>query len=106
MPWSVAAGSTIASVRELNTAVPSGFVNQHLEYTHGYGAVLAPIENTWAVDGSFRPVDELRDLYASLGFSADKEIITYCAVGGRASQAWFVLTYLLGYPCRREEAKA
>ncbi len=35
--------ATIASVRELNTAVPSGFVNQHLEYTHGYGAVLAPI---------------------------------------------------------------
>lgn len=34
--------ATIASVRELNT-VPSGFVNQHLFYTHGYGAVLAPI---------------------------------------------------------------
>ncbi|HUE59573.1 MAG TPA: UPF0182 family protein [Acidimicrobiales bacterium] len=35
--------ATIASVRELNQSVPSGFVNQHLEYTHGYGAVLAPI---------------------------------------------------------------
>ena len=35
--------ATIASVRELNTVVPSGFVNQHLDYTHGYGAVLAPI---------------------------------------------------------------
>jgi uncharacterized protein len=35
--------ATIASVRELNSAVPGGFVNQHLTYTHGYGAVLAPI---------------------------------------------------------------
>ena len=35
--------ATIASVRELNGAVPSGFVNQRLSYTHGYGAVVAPI---------------------------------------------------------------
>jgi uncharacterized membrane protein (UPF0182 family) len=34
--------ATITSVRELNNQVPSGFVNQHLEYTHGYGAVVAP----------------------------------------------------------------
>jgi uncharacterized protein len=37
--------ATIASVRELNGGgtVPSGFVNTQLQYTHGYGAVLAPI---------------------------------------------------------------
>ncbi len=35
--------ATIASVRELNSSVPGGFVNQHLTYTHGYGAVVAPI---------------------------------------------------------------
>lgn len=38
--------ATIASVRELNNAVPSGFVNQHLTYTHGYGAVVAPISQS------------------------------------------------------------
>ena len=38
--------ATIASVRELNSSVPSGFVNQHLEYTHGYGAVVAPISQS------------------------------------------------------------
>lgn len=33
----------ITSARELAQGnVPSGFVNQHLEYTHGYGAVVAP----------------------------------------------------------------
>ncbi len=35
--------ATITSVRELNSQVPSGFVNQHLEYTHGYGAVAVPV---------------------------------------------------------------
>ena len=37
--------ATVASVRELNSSasVLSGFVNKRLEYTHGYGAVIAPI---------------------------------------------------------------
>jgi uncharacterized membrane protein (UPF0182 family) len=35
--------ATVSSVRELNSSVPSGFVNQHLQYTHGYGAIQAPI---------------------------------------------------------------
>ena len=34
---------TLLAVRELNeSGVPSGFVNQELEYTHGYGAAVAP----------------------------------------------------------------
>ncbi|HEV7666112.1 MAG TPA: sulfurtransferase [Chloroflexota bacterium] len=65
---------------------------------HIPGAVLVPIEDTWAADGRFKAVEDLRSLYQAKGFTPDKEIITYCAVGGRASQAWFVLTYLLGYP--------
>jgi thiosulfate/3-mercaptopyruvate sulfurtransferase len=65
---------------------------------HVPGAVLVPIEDTWAADGTFKAIEDLRSLYQAKGFSPDKEIITYCAVGGRASQAWFVLTYLLGYP--------
>ena len=45
--------ATVASVRELNTSVPSGFVNQHLQYTHGYGAVVAPIsQNGVKADGT------------------------------------------------------
>ena len=27
-----------------------------------------------------------------------KEAISHCIVGGRSNHAWFVLTYLLGYP--------
>jgi len=65
---------------------------------HLPGAVLMPIEEAWASDGSFKPAAELRAQYAARGFSPDTEVITYCAVGGRASQAWLVLRYLLGYP--------
>ncbi len=28
----------------------------------------------------------------------DKEAITYCVIGWRSNQTWFVLKYLLGYP--------
>jgi uncharacterized membrane protein (UPF0182 family) len=38
--------ATVTSVRELNSGVPSGFVTQHLQYTHGYGAVVAPISQS------------------------------------------------------------
>ena len=34
----------------------------------------------------------------SRGVTADKETITYCAVGIRSAHTWFVLTQLLGYP--------
>jgi thiosulfate/3-mercaptopyruvate sulfurtransferase len=68
---------------------------------HVPGAVLMPIENTWAADGRFKADADLRSLYQASGFTPDREIITYCAIGGRASQAWFVLTQLLGYPCVR-----
>jgi thiosulfate/3-mercaptopyruvate sulfurtransferase len=65
---------------------------------HVPGARLVPIEQTWSTDGRFKPAAELRAYYQANGFTPDTEIITYCAVGGRASQAWFVLTYLLDFP--------
>ena len=65
---------------------------------HVPGAVLVPIDMTFREDGTFRSPGELRALYAHHGVTENKDIITYCAVGGRASQAWFLLTHLLGYP--------
>ncbi len=49
-------------------------------------------------DGTFKPVEELREIYAPFGVTADKEAIIYCVIGGRSNQTWFVLKYLLGYP--------
>jgi thiosulfate/3-mercaptopyruvate sulfurtransferase len=46
--------------------------------------------------GSFRSAAELRRIFASVDLAGDSEVITYCTIGGRASTAWFVLTYLLG----------
>jgi len=53
-------------------------------------------------DGTFRPLDELRELFAAQGVTPDKEIITYCVRAGLSSHAWFVLKELLGYPRVRE----
>ncbi|MBD6615182.1 sulfurtransferase [Komarekiella sp. 'clone 1'] len=49
-------------------------------------------------DGTFKPINELQALYGGKDITADKEVITYCAVGARSGHTWFVLKYLLGYP--------
>jgi thiosulfate/3-mercaptopyruvate sulfurtransferase len=49
-------------------------------------------------DGTFKPVEALRELYVGKGFTPDKEVIAYCRIGERSSHTWFVLKYLLGYP--------
>jgi thiosulfate/3-mercaptopyruvate sulfurtransferase len=49
-------------------------------------------------DGTFKPRDQLEQLYSSKGVTPDKEVITYCRIGERSSHSWFVLKYLLGYP--------
>ena len=55
----------------------------------------------WAMaaneDGTFKPVDRLRELYEGKGVTADKDTIAYCRIGERSSHTWFVLKYLLGY---------
>ena len=49
-------------------------------------------------DGTFKNVDELKELYASKGVTPDKDVIAYCRIGERSSHSWFALKYLLGYP--------
>ena len=48
-------------------------------------------------DGTFKSVEELRDIYGGKGITGDKETITYCRIGERSSHTWFVLTQVLGY---------
>ena len=50
-----------------------------------------------AETGEFRPVDELRELYAQAGVDGDSEVATYCRIGERSAHTWFVLHELLGY---------
>ncbi len=49
-------------------------------------------------NGTFKSAETLRLLFDQHGITPDKTIIPYCAIGGRSAFAWFVLTYLLGYP--------
>ena len=49
-------------------------------------------------DGTFLEAGSLAELYRSVGFTPDKEIVTYCQTGVRGAHTWFVLSELLGYP--------
>jgi thiosulfate/3-mercaptopyruvate sulfurtransferase len=65
---------------------------------HIPGAVNVPWSKMVNEDGTLKSADELKKLYESLNVTPDKEVITYCGIGERASYTWFVLKYLLGYP--------
>lgn len=65
---------------------------------HIPGAVNVPWSKMVNEDGTLKSADELKKLYESLNVTSDKEVITYCGIGERASYTWFVLKYLLGYP--------
>ena len=65
---------------------------------HIPGAKNIPRAKAVREDGTFKPADELKELYLPQGITPDSEIITYCRIGERSSHSWFVLTYLLGYP--------
>ncbi|HEX2979690.1 MAG TPA: rhodanese-like domain-containing protein, partial [Anaerolineaceae bacterium] len=66
---------------------------------HIPGAVNVP----WSqavneADGTFKPADELRELYRAKAITPEREVIAYCRIGERSSHTWFVLKYLLGFP--------
>jgi thiosulfate/3-mercaptopyruvate sulfurtransferase len=65
---------------------------------HIPGAKNIPWAQAVQEDGTFKPVDQLRELYESKGVTGDKEVIAYCRIGERSSHTWFVLHYLLGFP--------
>lgn len=54
-------------------------------------------ENVAGPYGEFKPAAELQKMYAAKGVTPEKEIVTYCASGGRAAHSLFTLK-LLGYP--------
>jgi thiosulfate/3-mercaptopyruvate sulfurtransferase len=64
---------------------------------HIPGAASIPWAQAAAEDGTFKPVDALKQLYQGKGISGKDEVIAYCRIGERSSHTWFVLKYLLGY---------
>ncbi|MCS7221388.1 MAG: sulfurtransferase [Anaerolineae bacterium] len=66
---------------------------------HIPGAKNIPWSRAVNPDGTFKSVEELRQIYEQEnGLSPDQDIVVYCRIGERSSHTWFVLTYLLGYP--------
>jgi thiosulfate/3-mercaptopyruvate sulfurtransferase len=76
---------------------PSGGMQPDGRAGHVPSALLLDLEPGDLYDdrGAFRDPQVLRDRFASVLLD-DREVITYCAIGGRASTAWFVLTHVLG----------
>jgi len=64
---------------------------------HIPGAKNVPWAKACNEDGTFRTIDELRQLYRNVGVTADRPVIAYCRIGERSSHTWFVLKYLLGF---------
>jgi thiosulfate/3-mercaptopyruvate sulfurtransferase len=48
-------------------------------------------------DGTFKPADELRQLYEAKGILPNTQVTAYCRIGERSAHTWFVLRELLGY---------
>jgi thiosulfate/3-mercaptopyruvate sulfurtransferase len=65
---------------------------------HVPGAAGIPWATAANTDGTFKSVDELKEIYGGRGITPDKNVVAYCRIGERSSHTWFVLTHLLGYP--------
>lgn len=75
---------------------PSGASEPNGRAGHIPSAVHQPIDDLYDGRGAFQDAEHLRRVFAAIDLDSGDEIITYCAVGGRAATAWFVLTQLLG----------
>jgi len=76
---------------------PPGLTETAQRAGHIPGAASIPWAQTVREDGTFKSADQLKELYAAKGVTADKDVIAYCRIGERSSHTWFVLHELLGY---------
>jgi thiosulfate/3-mercaptopyruvate sulfurtransferase len=77
---------------------PSGATEDTGRAGHIPGAISVPIELLRTEDDTFKGAEEMRRVLEEAGVTSDQKVITYCTISNRASQAWFALKYLLGYP--------
>ena len=77
---------------------PSGATAGAGRSGHIPGAVHLHTDLLRTADGAFKDAAELRQLFQGRGVIPERSVVTYCTIGSRASEAAFVLKYLLGYP--------
>ncbi|QKV53470.1 sulfurtransferase [Comamonas antarctica] len=76
---------------------PAGVPELAIRAGHIPGAVNVPWGQAVQEDGTFKPKEELRKLYAGVGIDGSRSVITYCRIGERSSHTWFALSKILGY---------
>ncbi|MCA0432173.1 MAG: sulfurtransferase [Proteobacteria bacterium] len=79
---------------------PEGVKELSVRAGHIPGAINVPWGKIVREDGTFKPVDEIKALYAEKGIDGSLPIITYCRIGERSSHSWFALKKLLNYDVR------
>lgn len=62
------------------------------------GAVSVPIDLLRAEDDMLSDPEQLRRVFEGAGITPEKQVIVYCTIGNRASQAWFAMKHFLEYP--------
>jgi thiosulfate/3-mercaptopyruvate sulfurtransferase len=60
------------------------------------GAVHLEWKQNLRPDGRFKSPEELREMYAALGVTSDREVVTYCQGGYRAAHTYVAL-HLAGF---------
>ncbi|MCW0980759.1 sulfurtransferase [Agrobacterium sp. BT-220-3] len=79
---------------------PDGVKELSVRAGHIPGAVNVPWGTIVNKDGTFKPADEIKTIYAEKGIDGSTPVITYCRIGERSSHTWFALKKILGYDVR------
>ncbi|MEN3342097.1 MAG: thiosulfate/3-mercaptopyruvate sulfurtransferase [Actinomycetota bacterium] len=103
LQWLGESGRALVDVRSPQEysgelAAPPGYEQEGaLRTGHIPSAQSIPWAQAVRDDGTFKPVDELKELYGAKGVTPEKEVTAYCRIGERSAHTWFVLHELLGY---------
>jgi len=79
---------------------PEGVKELSIRAGHIPGAENVPWGTIVNDDGTFKPVDQIRAIYAAKGVDGSQPVVTYCRIGERSSHSWFALKRILGYDVR------
>jgi thiosulfate/3-mercaptopyruvate sulfurtransferase len=85
----------------VNAVTSTWHYGTHLAYSkpgHIPGSINAPYPDYFQKDKTWRPKNELRRMFASLGIVPEKEVIAYCGGNPAGAALYFTLRYVLGYP--------
>jgi thiosulfate/3-mercaptopyruvate sulfurtransferase len=80
------------------------FLDVRPEEPWAKGRIPGASNRFWKKDldgGAFRPNDQLRAEYEAAGVSWEKPLVVYCNSGHQASEAFWMLRYVLGHPDAR-----